>query len=203
MHALTQLLKRLARFLGLAVDNNTPAFANMARKIEPRASLEDPALAESQRLILQDIVARARNSDAERGGGTVVLFTGRTGAGQGDAAEALAKDLERDLYRVDLSLVISKYIGETEKNLRRLFNAVESAGAILFFDEADALFGKRSDVKDSHDRYANIEINYLLQRLEAYKGLVILATNNSDDTPPDGFLRRFHFVVNFRRPSRP
>ncbi len=93
------------------------------------------------------------------------------------AAEVLANELELDLYRIDLSQVVSKYIGETEKNLRRVFDAAESGGAILLFDEADALFGKRSEVKDSHDRYANIEVSYLLQRMEAYRGLAILTTN--------------------------
>ena len=110
----------------------------------------------------------------------------------------MAKDLQRDLYRVDSSRVVSKYIGETEKNLDRLFNAAESTGAILFFDEADALFGKRSEVKDSHDRFANIEINYLLQRLETYKGVAILALSKED--PSQRVLQRFHFVVDFRRP---
>ena len=100
------------------------------------------------------------------------------------AAEVIANDLRLELYRIDLSAVVSKYIGETEKNLRRLFDAAEQGGAILFFDEADALFGKRSEVKDSHDRYANIEINYLLQRMEAYRGLAILATNMKSALDP-------------------
>ena len=116
------------------------------------------------------------------------------------AAEVLANELRLDLYRIDLSAVVSKYIGETEKNLRRVFDAAEDGGAILFFDEADALFGKRSEVKDSHDRYANIEINYLLQRMEAYRGLAILATNMKSalDT---AFMRRLRFVVNFPFPG--
>src|SRR5581483_2423020 len=116
------------------------------------------------------------------------------------AAEVIANELRLDLYRIDLSAVVSKYIGETEKNLRRLFDAAEDGGAILFFDEADALFGKRSEVKDSHDRYANIEINYLLQRMEAYRGLAILATNmkSAMDT---AFMRRLRFVVSFSFPG--
>jgi SpoVK/Ycf46/Vps4 family AAA+-type ATPase len=116
------------------------------------------------------------------------------------AAEVIARELALALYRIDLSAVVSKYIGETEKNLRRLFDAAEQGGAILFFDEADALFGKRSEVNDSHDRYANIEINYLLQRMEAYTGLAILATNMKSalDT---AFMRRLRFVVNFPYPS--
>ena len=116
------------------------------------------------------------------------------------AAEVIANELRLNLYRIDLSAVISKYIGETEKNLRRMFDAAENGGAILFFDEADALFGKRSEVKDSHDRYANIEINYLLQRMEAYRGLAILATNMKSalDT---AFLRRLRFIVRFPFPG--
>jgi len=112
----------------------------------------------------------------------------------------IANDLRLNLYRIDLSAVVSKYIGETEKNLRRMFDAAENGGAILFFDEADALFGKRSEVKDSHDRYANIEINYLLQRMEAYRGLAILATNMKSalDT---AFLRRLRFIVRFPFPG--
>ena len=105
-----------------------------------------------------------------------------------------------NLYRIDLSAVVSKYIGETEKNLRRLFDAAEDGGAILLFDEADALFGKRSEVKDSHDRYANIEINYLLQRMEAYRGLAILATNMKSALDP-AFMRRLRFIVNFPFPG--
>ena len=116
------------------------------------------------------------------------------------SAQILARALGMEIYRIDLAGVVSKYIGETEKNLRRLFDAAEGGGAILFFDEADALFGRRSEVKDSHDRYANIEINYLLQRLESYRGLAILATNrkSSMDT---AFLRRLRFIVSFPFPG--
>src|ERR1041385_3292763 len=116
------------------------------------------------------------------------------------AAEVIANDLRLNLFRIDLSAVVSKYIGETEKNLRRLFDAAEDGGAILFFDEADALFGKRSEVKDSHDRYANIEINYLLQRIEAYRGLAILTTNMKG-AMDKAFLRRLRFVVDFPFPG--
>ena len=116
------------------------------------------------------------------------------------AAEVLARELRLDLYRIDLSAVVSKYIGETEKNLRRVFDAAEQGGAILLFDEADALFGKRSEVKDSHDRYANIEVGYLLQRMEAYRGLAILTTNLKSALDPS-FLRRIRFVVQFPRPD--
>jgi SpoVK/Ycf46/Vps4 family AAA+-type ATPase len=116
------------------------------------------------------------------------------------AAEAIANELTLNLYRIDLSQVVSKYIGETEKNLRRLFDSAEDGGAILFFDEADALFGKRSEVKDSHDRYANIEINYLLQRMEAFQGLAILATNAKSALDP-AFVRRLRFIVDFPYPG--
>src|SRR6266581_7594059 len=130
-----------------------------------------------------------------RGLGINALFAGESGTGKTMAAEVIANSLH-----LNLSAVVSKYIGETEKNLRRLFDAAEDGGAILFFDEADALFGKRSEVKDSHDRYANIEINYLLQRMESYRGLAILATNMKSvlDT---AFMRRLRFIVNFPFPG--
>src|SRR5438477_5408650 len=131
--------------------------------------------------------------------GVCLLVTGKNRIGA-LAAQTLAHDLGKNLYRVDLGAVVSKYIGETEKNLRRVFDAANSSGAILFFDEADALFGKRSEVKDSHDRYANIEINYLLQRMESYRGLAVLATNRKGDLDP-AFLRRIRFVVNFPFPE--
>jgi SpoVK/Ycf46/Vps4 family AAA+-type ATPase len=115
-------------------------------------------------------------------------------------ARFLAGKLGRKLYRIDLSAVSNKYIGETEKNLRRLFDDAEASNAILFFDEADALFGKRSEVQDGHDRYANLETSYLLQRLENYSGLVIFATNNKGDLD-SAFIRRLRFVVEFPLPS--
>jgi SpoVK/Ycf46/Vps4 family AAA+-type ATPase len=116
------------------------------------------------------------------------------------AAEVLANELRLDLFRIDLSQVVSKYIGETEKNLRRVFDAAEEGGAVLLFDEADALFGKRSEVKDSHDRYANIEVSYLLQHMEAYRGLAILTTNMKGMLD-QAFLRRLRFVVQFPFPD--
>jgi SpoVK/Ycf46/Vps4 family AAA+-type ATPase len=137
---------------------------------------------------------------ASRGLGVSALFSGESGTGKTLAAEVLASALDLDLYRIDLSSVVSKYIGETEKNLRRVFDAAEDSGAILLFDEADALFGKRSEVKDSHDRYANIEISYLLQRMEAYRGLAVLTTNlkNALDR---AFQRRLRYVVHFPFPD--
>src|SRR2546429_7492909 len=135
-----------------------------------------------------------------RGLGISALFAGDSGTGKTMAAEVIANELRLNLYRIDLSAVVSKYIGETEKNLRRLFDAAEDGGAILFFDEADALFGKRSEVKDSHDRYANIEISYLLQRMEAYAGLAILTTNMKSALDP-AFLRRRRFAGEFSFPD--
>ena len=137
---------------------------------------------------------------SSRGLGIAAMFSGVSGTGKTMAAEVLAKTLSLDLFRIDLSAVISKYIGETEKNLRRIFDAAEAGGAILLFDEADALFGRRSDVKDSHDRYANIEVSYLLQRMEAYRGLAILTTNLKHAID-SAFLRRLRFVVEFPFPD--
>jgi SpoVK/Ycf46/Vps4 family AAA+-type ATPase len=137
-----------------------------------------------------------------RGIGITALFIGESGTGKTLAAEVIAHELRLDLFRIDLSAVVSKYIGETEKNLRRLFDAAEDGGCILFFDEADALFGKRSEVKDSHDRYANIEVNYLLQRMEAFRGLAILATNRGNALDV-AFQRRIRFRVKFPHPDRP
>src|SRR5262249_9566024 len=135
-----------------------------------------------------------------RGLGISALFAGPSGTGKTMAAEVLAADLELDLYRIDLSQIVNKYIGETEKNLRRVFDAAEAGGAVLLFDEADALFGKRSEVKDSHDRYANIEVSYLLQRMESYRGLAILTTNIKPALD-EAFLRRLRFIVQFPFPD--
>ena len=124
------------------------------------------------------------------------LFVGPSGTGKTMAAEVIANHLGRDLYRVDLSKIVSKYIGETEKHLGHIFESAEEAGAVLFFDEADALFGKRTGVGDSHDRYANLEIAYLLEQIEEYPGVVIVATNRKDALD-NAFLRRMRFIVNF------
>jgi hypothetical protein len=184
---------------------------DLAQRIEPVATWDDLVLPEAQRNILRDIVAhvrrRARVHDewgfagkGARGLGISALFAGASGTGKTMAAEVLASELRLDLYRIDLSQVVSKFIGETEKNLRRVFDTAEEGGAILLFDEADALFGKRTEVKDSHDRYANIEISYLLQRMETYRGLAILTTNIKSvlDT---AFLRRLRFIVPFPFPD--
>jgi vesicle-fusing ATPase len=135
-----------------------------------------------------------------RGLGISALFAGPSGTGKTLAAEIIANELRLDLYRIDLSQVVSKYIGETEKNLHRVFAAAETAGAVLLFDEADALFGKRSEVRDSHDRYANMEVSYLLQRMESYRGLAILTTNLQQALDP-AFRRRLRFVVQFPFPG--
>jgi SpoVK/Ycf46/Vps4 family AAA+-type ATPase len=161
--------------------------------------------------MLQEIALQMRNrakvyeswgfaGKSARGLGISALFAGASGTGKTMAAEVLANELAVDLYRIDLSQVVSKYIGETEKNLRRVFDAAEEGGAILLFDEADALFGKRSEVRDSHDRYANIEVSYLLQRMEAYRGLAILTTNMKNALDP-AFLRRLRFIVQFPFPD--
>ena len=145
---------------------------------------------------LREIASAA--SSTRRPRGNTLLFAGRNVAARKAAGAALAADLGRGVMRIDLSKVVSKYIGETEKNLRRVFDAAERSNAVLFFDGADALFGKRTDVKDSHDRYANLEIGYLLDRLERFDGLAILATNSKSNIDP-AFLRRLRYVLPFRR----
>lgn len=128
------------------------------------------------------------------------LFYGASGTGKTLTATLLGKKLSRDVYRIDLSAVISKYIGETEKNLHLIFKQAEDQGWILFFDEADALFGKRTEVKDSHDRYANMEVSYLLQRIEDYKGLTILSSNLKGNLD-EAFARRFQSIIHFPIPD--
>jgi hypothetical protein len=191
--------------------HSRPALDRLAQALEPKALWDDLELPGTDKRLLRQIVEQVKarltvydewgfRSRMNRGLGISVLFAGESGTGKTMAAEVIANELKLLLYRIDLSAVVSKYIGETEKNLRKLFDAAEDGGAILLFDEADALFGKRSEVRDSHDRYANIEINYLLQRMEAYRGLAILATNMKGalDT---AFLRRLRFVVNFPFPG--
>jgi ATPase family associated with various cellular activities (AAA) len=188
-----------------------PALDGLAQRIIPRARWEDLVLPAVQERLLREMTGHVRHrmtvfedwgfgARTSRGRGVAALFAGPSGTGKTFAAEVVARDLSLDLYRVDLSQVVSKYIGETEKNLRRIFDAAESGGAVLLFDEADALFGKRSEVKDSHDRYANIEVSYLLQRMETYRGLAILTTNLKDAID-NAFLRRLRFVVRFPFPD--
>ncbi len=188
-----------------------PKLDDLAQRLEPAVNWDDLILPDLQIGALKTIAAQLRQrvrvyedwgfaAKSARGLGISALFAGESGTGKTLAAEVLAGDLRLDLYRIDLSQVVSKYIGETEKNLRRVFDAAEDGGAILLFDEADALFGKRSEVKDSHDRYANIEVSYLLQRMEAYRGLAILTTNLKSALDP-AFLRRLRFVVQFPFPD--
>ncbi|KFA94821.1 ATP-binding protein [Archangium violaceum] len=183
----------------------------LAQRLEVRADWEDLMLPDSQRQHLGELELHLRHralvhhtwgfSPAGwRGTGTSVLFSGPSGTGKTMAAEVLARRLGLELYRVDLSGVVSKYIGETEKNLRRVFDAAESGGAVLLFDEADALFGKRGEVKDSHDRYANLEVSYLLQRMESFHGLAILTTNRRSALD-QAFLRRLRFILDFPMPG--
>jgi hypothetical protein len=188
-----------------------PSLSHLAQRIAPKAMMDDLVLGDKEKDLLRGIIASTRQRfrvyeewgfarAGDRGLGISALFAGDSGTGKTTAAEAIAHELDLDLYRIDLSMVVNKYIGETEKNLKKIFDAAEDGGAILLFDEADALFGKRSEVKDSHDRYANIEVGYLLQRMESYKGLAILTTNlkNSLDR---AFTRRIMFIINFPFPD--
>ena len=184
---------------------------DLAQRLEPMASWDELVLPVAQQRTLAAIVASVQQRSqvyeawgfagkSRRGLGISALFAGGSGTGKTMSAEVLSQVLNLDLYRIDLSAVVSKYIGETEKNLRQIFDAAEQGGAILLFDEADALFSKRSEVKDSHDRHANIEVSYLLQRLEAYQGLAILTTNFKSAIDA-AFLRRIRFVVTFPFPD--
>jgi hypothetical protein len=183
----------------------------LAQRIDSRAAFEDLVVPASVSAQLHEIAGQLRHraqvydewgfGDRDRRGlGVAALFAGESGTGKTLAAEAIANAVRLDLYRIDLAAVVSKYIGETEKNLSRVFDAAERSGAVLLFDEADALFGKRSDVKDSHDRYANIEVAYLLQRIESYRGLAVLTTNMKSALDRS-FLRRIRFVVQFPFPD--
>ena len=183
----------------------------LTRRIEPVYRWDDLVLPSESVTQLREICRRTSlrervlgdwgfGSKLSRGRGTTALFAGPPGTGKTTAAEVVAGDLGLDLFTIDLSAVVSKYIGETEKNLERIFSAAEDTDAILFFDEADALFGKRSDVRDAHDRYANIEVAYLLQRMEQYEGIAILATNLRQHLD-DAFTRRLAFVVDFPFPG--
>ena len=184
---------------------------NLAQRIVPMSGWEDLVLPEPQVQALRQVASQMRHRmtvhetwgfslKGRRGLGVTALFAGESGTGKTLAAEVLARELALELYRVDLSAVVSKYIGETEKNLKQVFDAAEEGGVLLLFDEADALFGKRSEVKDSHDRYANIEVSYLLQRMEAYQGLAILTTN-SKSALDKSFQRRLRFTVSFPFPD--
>jgi len=183
----------------------------LAQRIPSHAQWDDLVLPASQMETLRQLTTHVRQRavvhDAwgfaekhARGLGLSVLFAGASGTGKTMAAEILAAELDLDLYQIDLSAVVSKYIGETEKNLRRIFTAAEQSGSVLLFDEADALFGKRSEIRDSHDRYANLEISYLLQQMESYHGIAILTTN-MQQALDSAFLRRIRFIVQFPFPD--
>ena len=188
-----------------------PHLDNLAQRIDSKTAWEDLILPTKQRQTLRYIAAYVRQrfkvyqkwvfaNKGERGLGISALFAGSSGTGKTMAAEVLANELQLDLSRIDLSAVMSKYIGETEKNLRQIFDAAETGGVILLFDEADAIFGKRTEVKDSHDRHANVEVSYLLQRMEAYQGLAILTTNFKENMD-NAFMRRIRFVISFPFPD--
>jgi vesicle-fusing ATPase len=182
----------------------------LAQPVTPRFARSELMLPAVQSAQIDEIVAAMTNltrvhhewgtARAWSEGGLAALFAGGPGTGKTMTAEVIAAELSLPLYRIDLSQVVNKYIGETEKNLRRLFDAADSSDVILFFDEADALFGKRTEVKDAHDRYANLEISYLLERMERFRGLAILATNRKKDLD-EAFLRRLRFVVEFPLPD--
>ncbi|MGX6606289.1 ATP-binding protein [Micromonosporaceae bacterium Da 78-11] len=183
----------------------------VAVRVRPRRGWDDLILPGDESRQLRELAARHHDREIVYGrwqfsplpsAGVVALFAGPSGTGKTLAAEVVAGELGLDLYKVDLSAVVSKYIGETEKNLERIFGAAAAGDLVLFFDEADALFGKRSEVSDAHDRYANIEVAYLLQRLETYEGMVVLATNLQRNIDP-AFLRRISVAIDFVIPEEP
>ncbi len=194
-----------------ARNHSNPRLSSLARKIAPRYDWEDIILPGDQLEILREIVSTVHGrplvlevwgvgQKLASSKGVTILFAGQPGTGKTMGAEIVARELGLDLYKIDLSTIVSKYIGETEKNLERIFSEAQSGNAILFFDEADAIFGKRSEVKDAHDRYANIEVSYLLQRMEAYDGVTILATNIRSNLD-EAFTRRLQFAVDFPFPD--
>ncbi len=196
---------------GICRQQARPRLDELAQRIEAYGDWDDLVLPEKEHQVLRDITAHVKQRSQvyenwgferknPRGLGISALFSGASGTGKTTAAEAIAQVLDLDIYRIDLSAVVSKYIGETEKNLRRIFDAAEGGGVILLFDEADSLFGKRSEVKDSHDRNANLEVSYLLQRMETYRGLAILTTNLKGSID-SAFMRRIRFIVQFPFPD--
>lgn len=216
-------LERVGRSLASRRNNLTPehvtaAFraeaedrlGHLAQRVPPRFALDDLVLPQQQERQLGEIVRAMQSLAAVHYGwgtartwneaGLSVMFCGPPGTGKTMAAEAIAQTLDLPLYRIDLSQVVNKYIGETEKNLKQLFDAAEESDTVLFFDEADALFGRRTEVRDAHDRFANIEISYLLQRMEAFQGLAILATNRRKDLD-EAFTRRLRYIVEFPIPG--
>jgi hypothetical protein len=191
----------------------TPPLEGLARRVDPRYGWDDIVLTPDNGALLHELCNRLRHQATvmerwafgkkhARRGGMTTLFVGPPGTGKTMAAEIVAGDLGLDLYRIDLSAVVSKYVGETEKNLERIFRAADQGDAVLLFDEADAIFGKRSETRDAQDRYANVEISYLLQRLETYEGLAVL-TSNMRGNIDEAFIRRLDFVLEFPLPEEP
>jgi SpoVK/Ycf46/Vps4 family AAA+-type ATPase len=201
----------MADVLAAARDLTTPNLQKFAVAIEPRYGWGDLVLPPDRMRQLRSVASRLRHRSIvhrdwgfgqklARGRGLSVLFTGATGTGKTMAAEVLASELSLRLFQIDLSTVVSKYIGETERNLSAIFREAELGLVLLFFDEADSLYGKRTEVKDAHDRYANLEVNYLLQRIEQYQGLVVLATNFQKNLD-EAFMRRLHYTIDFPQPD--
>lgn len=201
----------LADLEGACRRHSTTRLSNLARKIKPLYRWEDIVLPADPAQMLKEIVQQVRNRSLvyekwgfdgklSYGKGLNIIFAGPSGTGKTMSAEIIAGELQMDLYKIDLSNMVSKYIGETEKNLERIFNEAGESNAILFFDEADSIFGKRSEVKDAHDRYANIETGYLLQKMEEYDGIVILATNLRKNLD-EAFVRRMHFMIEYPFPE--
>ncbi|MFC4427635.1 ATP-binding protein [Deinococcus navajonensis] len=201
---------RVERAWETARTANRRLMGGLAERVATRATWDDLILPVSEGNVLRQIAAHVRHRSQVyeqlglarpgRGRAITVLFSGPSGTGKTLSAEVLAQDLQLDLYRIDLSSTVSKYIGETEKNLRKIFDAADQGGCILLFDEADSVFGKRGEVRDSNDRYANIQVNYLLQRLETFNGLAVLTTN-LESSMDVAFMRRIQFVLNFRAPQ--
>jgi SpoVK/Ycf46/Vps4 family AAA+-type ATPase len=194
-----------------AREASSSLLGELASRLPPAYRWEDLVVPERQLELLQSISAYLRHRDrvlsewgydkrVARTQGLKVLFAGESGTGKTMSAQVLAAELGLEIFRVDLATIVSKYIGETEKNLDRIFAAADGSNAILFFDEADALFGKRSEVKDAHDRYANIEVAYLLQKMEQYEGLAVLASNLRSNID-EAFVRRLAFIVHFPFPE--
>jgi hypothetical protein len=189
----------------------TPKLGTLAERFKPIARWDSLVLPDRQSRLLRDITRQVRYrrkvleewcfaQTMNRGKGVAALFFGPSGTGKTMAVEVIANELEMEVFRIDLSSVVSKYIGETEKNLSKIFREAQDSDVVLFFDEADALFGKRSEIKDAHDRYANIETNYLLQQIENYDGIVILATNMRQNMDK-AFIRRIHIAIGFELPG--
>ncbi|MEM8639802.1 MAG: ATP-binding protein [Cyanobacteria bacterium P01_G01_bin.54] len=188
-----------------------PQLQDLAQRVTTHFTWDDLVFPEKTTQELQSIIAAVRQRNQvyqdwgfakpeDRGLGIIALFVGQSGTGKTTAAEMIARELELDCYRIDLSNIVNKYIGETEKNLKRVFDAAEGSGAMLLFDEADAIFGMRGEVKEARDRYANQEVSYLLQRFETYPGLAIL-TSNLKDSIDDAFMRRLRYLFEFPQPT--